>query len=256
MSKKSLAEVTLKIAKEQEEERKRLENKEKILAKKIYKEVKKKLKNGNFTSRKSDFDGAYIISVKLKKVHNYDKKVDEELFVAGFSLAWLSFSTFASASAFSLFAFAGSGWRKYFWCIGVVCEEFAELHTYDLLYDVFFVDIFEISVYVGHERFNFLLVYISLYYLVHYFVELFLADFLRCRYLPLYEVFLYHFLYGTHLTAFTGVDDGYRCSVLAGASSSSASVGIAFRVVRQSVVYHVRQVVNIKSTCSHVSCHE
>lgn len=81
MSKKSLAEVTLKIAKEQEEERKRLENKEKILAKKIYKEVKKKLKNGNFTSRKSDFDGAYIISVKLKKAHNYDKKVDEELFV-------------------------------------------------------------------------------------------------------------------------------------------------------------------------------
>lgn len=78
---KSLAEVTLKIAKEQEEARKRLENKEKIIAKKIYKEVKKKLKKGNFTSRKSEFDGAYAIMVNLEKPRNYDRKVDEELFV-------------------------------------------------------------------------------------------------------------------------------------------------------------------------------
>lgn len=78
---KSLAEVTLKIAKEQEEARKRLENKEKILAKKIYKEVKKKLKKGNFTSRKSELDGAYAIMVNLEKARNYDRKVDEELFV-------------------------------------------------------------------------------------------------------------------------------------------------------------------------------
>lgn len=78
---KSLAEVTLKIAKEQEEARKRLENKEKILAKKIYKEVKKKLKKGNFTSQKSEFDGAYTIIVNLEKARNYDRKVDEELFV-------------------------------------------------------------------------------------------------------------------------------------------------------------------------------
>ena len=140
--------------------------------------------------------------------------------------------------------------------IGVVGEELAELQRHDFLDELLLVDVFEVAVDVLHEGGYLLVVDVGLDNLVHHLVQLLLADLLCRGYLRLHELLAYLLLDAAYLVLLATVDDGDRGTLLAGTACTAGAVGIVLDVVGQPEVDHVRQVVHVEATGSHVRCHE
>ena len=92
--------------------------------------------------------------------------------------------------------------------------------------------------------------------MVHHFVELFAANILCCGQRTVYKLLLNDFLDSLYLVAFACVDNRNRCTLLACTTCTTASVGVAFNVVGQSVVDDVGQIVYVQSTSGNVGSHE
>ena len=105
--------------------------------------------------------------------------------------------------------------------IGIVGEELAELQRYDLLDELFLVDILKVTVDVLHEGTYLLIVDIGLHNLVHHLVELFLADLLCRRDFRLDECLADLLLDVTDLVFLSTVDDGNRGALLASTASTA-----------------------------------
>ena len=190
-------------------------------------------------------------------------EVDEQALIACLRLTLSTWgrrattSTLASRTTVTLIRTFASCRRNFnLGSVGVICEELAELHAHNLLYHVLLVDELEVAVDVSHKRFDFIVVDVGLDYLVHHLVELLLANLLRCGDIARHKTLAYLLLYRPHLALLAGVDNGDGRTLLAGTSCTSTAVGIALDVVGQTEVDDMRKVVNVKTTGSHVGCHE
>ena len=130
-----------------------------------------------------------IESVGLSQV---DKQAAVALFGLAGALAGVVLAVFLAAFALHLHL-------SDFGSVGIIGKELAELNAHNLLYEVFFVDVFKVAVDVFHERSYLFLVHVGLDYLVHHLVELLLAYLLSRRHDAFYELLADGFLYGAHL---------------------------------------------------------
>ena len=138
-------------------------------------------------------------------------KVDKETTIACFCLTRLVTLLFASSSS-SLFSLTSSFFLltsdfRNLWGISIISQELTKLHRDDLLDEVFFVDILEITIDILHERGNLLFIDICLHNLIHHLVELFLANLLGRRNLSFLESLANLFLDITDLMLLTRVYD-------------------------------------------------
>ena len=82
------------------------------------------------------------------------------------------------------------------------------------------------------------------------------ANLLAGRHLACYEFLSDDSLYFAQFAFLAQVDDGDGSTCFTGTSRTSASVGIALRIIRQTVVYNMRQVVHIQSAGSHIGSYQ
>ena len=189
-------------------------------------------------------------------------QVDEQPAVAGLGLAAAARTTALLLAARTTFLALGTtlfllrGRFLDLWCIGIVSQELTELDRHNLLDDIFFVDILEVTADVLHERGNLLFLDIGLQDLVHHLVELFLTDFGSCRDVALDKLLAYLFLDGAYLVLLTSVHNRDAGAFLAGTASTARAVGVVLDIVGQSVVDDMRQVVDVQSAGSHVGSHQ
>ena len=83
--------------------------------------------------------------------------------------------------------------------------------------------------------------------------ELLLDDAFSGRHQPLLEGLANHALDVIQATTFLDVNDTDRCSLLAGTACTTRTMGIYLDVVGQTIVDDVCQVIDIQSTCCHIS---
>ena len=182
-------------------------------------------------------------------------EVDEQSLIAFLGLALRSL--FLSSLSFSLLVtslcrdrFLNLG------CIGIVGKETAEGHRNNLLDDVLLLEIFEVAVDVVHERCYLLFIDVHLFYLIHGSIELLRANLLGCGQRSINKLLANLLLYEAHLILLARVYDRNRGALLAGTTCTARAMGVVLNVVGQSVVDDVREVIDIKSTGSHIRCHK
>ena len=164
---------------------------------------------------------------------------------------------FCLAAAFSFTAFSGAfaaaiGRHLYFFAVAIIVDKPVELMRYHALDEVFFTQPLQFTVNLRHEIIDILLVYLYFFKIVYHFEKLFLADLLTGRHFTGNEFLTDDAFYFAHLSFFTQIDDGDGCTCLSGTSCTSATVRITFRIVRQSVVDDVCQVVYVQSARGYI----
>ena len=167
----------------------------------------------------------------------------------------------ATAFATTSTTFAATGTLASFWLdnlrsVLIVIEELTEGDGYHLLDDVLLVDVLKLAVDFCHVWFNLILVHIGLHDVVHGLEELLLADFLWGWQNAVHELLANLLLNLANLELLSGMDDRDGCSLLSGTTGTTASMGITCHIVRQTVVDDVSQIVNIKTTGSHIGSHQ
>ena len=138
----------------------------------------------------------------------------------------------------------------------VVIEELTEGDGYHLLDDVLLVDVLKLAVNFGHVWFNLILVHIGLHDVVHGLEELLLADFLWGRQNAVHELLANLLLNLANLELLSGMDDRDGCSLLSGTTGTTASVGVACHIIRQTIVDDVSQIIYVQTTGSHIGSHQ
>ena len=126
-------------------------------------------------------------------------------------------------------------------------------HAFD---QVLFAQPFQFTVNLGHEVSDFFLVYLHLFQFVDHFDKLFLADLLACRHLSGDELLADNAFDFAQLAFFSQVDDGDGSTCLSCTSGTSAAVRIAFRIIRQTVVDYMRQIVYVEPACGNIRSYE
>ena len=109
----------------------------------------------------------------------------------------------------------------YLRCISIVSQELAKLQRYNLLDEVLLVNVLKVAADILHEGGYLLLVYVSLDYLVHDLIELFLADFLGRGDGALFKLLAYLLLDIANLMLLTAVDNADGSAFLAGTTSTA-----------------------------------
>ena len=190
-------------------------------------------------------------------------KVDEETLESSLSLVLSAtiryLATTFTATASTTFATTralASLWLDNLWRILIVVEELTEGDGHHLLDDVLLVDVIELAVDFVHIWRNLLLIDISLHDVVHRLEELLLANLLWSRKSAIHEVLAYLLLYLANLEFLASMDDGDGSSLLAGTTCTTASMGVACHIVRQTIVDDVGKVIYVQSTGSHIGCHQ
>ena len=138
----------------------------------------------------------------------------------------------------------------------IVIEELTEGDGHHLLDDVLLVDVLKLAVDFSHIWFNLILIHIGLHDVVHGLEELLLADFLWGWQYAVHEILANLLLNLANLELLSGMDDRDGCSFLAGTTGTTASVGVACHIIRQTIVDNVSQIVNIQTTGSHIGSHQ
>ena len=138
----------------------------------------------------------------------------------------------------------------------IVIEELTEGDGYHLLDDVLLVDVLKLAVDFCHVWFNLILIHIGLHNVVHGLEELLLADFLWGRQYAVHEVLANLLLYLANLELLSGMDDRDGCSLLSGTTGTTASVGVASHIIRQTIVDNVSQIIYVQTTGSHIGSHQ
>ena len=138
----------------------------------------------------------------------------------------------------------------------VVIEELTEGDGYHLLDDVLLVDVLKLAVDFSHVWFNLILVHIGLHDVVHGLEELLLADFLWGRQNAVHELLANLLLNLANLELLSGMDDRDGCSLLSGTTGTTASVGVACHIIRQTIVDDVSQIIYVQTTGSHIGSHQ
>ena len=138
----------------------------------------------------------------------------------------------------------------------VVIEELTEGDGYHLLDDVLLVDVLKLAVNFSHVWFNLILVHIGLHDVVHGLEELLLADFLWGRQNAVHELLANLLLNLANLELLSGMDDRDGCSLLSGTTGTTASVGVACHIIRQTIVDDVSQIIYVQTTGSHIGSHQ
>ena len=142
------------------------------------------------------------------------------------------------------------------WRFCIIGQELTKLQRYNFLYKLILINILEVAADILHKRSNLLVINISLYYLIHHFVKLLLADFLSRRYLCLNKLLTYLFLDITDLELLTAMNDRYRSTLLSCTTCTARAMSIILDIIGQSEVYHMSKVIHIKTSCCHVCCHK
>ena len=138
----------------------------------------------------------------------------------------------------------------------IVIEELTEGDGYHLLDDVLLVDVLKLAVDFSHVWFNLILVHIGLHDVVHGLEELLLADFLWGRQNAVHELLANLLLNLANLELLSGMDDRDGCSLLSGTTGTTASVGVACHIIRQTIVDDVSQIIYVQTTGSHIGSHQ
>ena len=86
-------------------------------------------------------------------------------------------------------------------------------------------------------------------------IKLLLNDMFRSRDFTIFKLLAYLLLNLAQLALFARVDDGNAHTGLSGAASTARPMRVYSRVFRQTVVYNVREVVNVKTASSHIGGH-
>ena len=182
-------------------------------------------------------------------------QVDEQSLETSLSLM-LSATIGNLATAFTATGALACFWLDNLRSILIVIEELTEGDGYHLLDDVLLVDVLKLAVDFSHVWFNLILVHIGLHDVVHGLEELLLADFLWGWQNAVHELLANLLLNLANLELLSGMDDRDGCSLLSGTTGTTASVGVACHIIRQAVVDNVSQIVNIKTTGSHIGSHQ
>ena len=140
--------------------------------------------------------------------------------------------------------------------VGIILQEASELAAQDALDKVFLLQPFPSFGHFGQEGGNLLLVNLHAFYFVNDMIELFGADVLGFGQRALDKLFLYDALNLFYLVLFPYVYNADAGTLLAGASGTTATVGIAFCIVRHAVVDDVGKVVHVQSACGHIGGNE
>ena len=140
-----------------------------------------------------------------------------------------------------------------FCSIFIIVKEAVELHGNHAFNQVFLAEPFQFAVNSGQECFDFFFVYFDFFYIVDQLDQLLFADFLTG-----WQGTEIKFLFDdpfdlAHFTFFSQVDDGDGYTGFTGSSGTSATVSIAFRIIRQSVVDDMSQVIYIKTAGCYIS---
>ena len=122
-------------------------------------------------------------------------------------------------------------------------------HAFD---QILFAQPFQLTINLRHEVRDFFFVYLHLFQFINHFDKLFFADLLACRHFSGNKLLADDALYLTQLSFFAQVDDSDGSTCLSGTSGTSATMCVAFRIIRQAVVDHVCQVVYVQSACGNV----
>ena len=138
----------------------------------------------------------------------------------------------------------------------IVIEELTEGDGHHLLDDVLLVDVLKLAVDFCHVWFNLILVHIGLHDVVHGLEELLLADFLWGWQNAVHELLANLLLNLANLELLSGMDDRDGCSLLSGTTRTTASVGVASHIIRQTVVDNVSQILYVQTTGSHIGSHQ
>ena len=138
----------------------------------------------------------------------------------------------------------------------IVIEELTEGDGHHLLDDVLLVDVLKLAVDFCHVWFNLILIHIGLHNVVHGLEELLLADFLWGWQYAIHEVLANLLLYLANLELLSGMDDRDGCSLLSGTTGTTASVGVACHIIRQTIVDNVSQILYVQTTGSHIGSHQ
>ena len=138
----------------------------------------------------------------------------------------------------------------------IVIEELTEGDGHHLLDDVLLVDVLKLAVDFSHVWFNLILIHIGLHNVVHGLEELLLADFLWGWQYAIHEVLANLLLYLANLELLSGMDDRDGCSLLSGTTGTTASVGVACHIIRQTIVDNVSQIIYVQTTGSHIGSHQ
>ncbi len=78
----------------------------------------------------------------------------------------------------------------------------------------------------------------------------------RRRHFLIFESLADFLLYFAQSSALARMDDSYRHTGLVGASCSSGTMGVDRHIIGKPIVYHMREVVNIKTSGGHIGCHK
>ena len=138
----------------------------------------------------------------------------------------------------------------------IVIEELTEGDGHHLLDDVLLVDVLKLAVDFSHVWFNLILIHIGLHDVVHGLEELLLADFLWGWQNAVHELLANLLLNLANLELLSGMDDRDGCSLLSGTTGTTASVGVACHIIRQTVVDNMSQIIYVQTTGSHIGSHQ
>ena len=120
-------------------------------------------------------------------------------------------------------------------------------HTLD---QVFFAQPVQFTVYFRHEISHIFLIYLHLFQVIDYFQQLFLANLFTGRHFTNNKLLADNPFDFTHFTFLAQVDDGD--ARLSGTSCTSATVSVAFGIIRQAIIDDVGQIVHIQSAGGNV----
>ena len=126
-------------------------------------------------------------------------------------------------------------------------------HTLD---QVFFAQPVQFTVYFRHEISHIFLIHLHLFQVIDYFQQLFLANLFTGRHFTNNKLLADNPFDFTHFTFLAQVDDGDGSTCLSGTSGTSAAVRIAFRIIRQTVVDYMRQIVYVEPACGDIRSYE
>ena len=122
-------------------------------------------------------------------------------------------------------------------------------HTLD---QVFFAQPVQFTVYFRHEISHIFLIHLHLFQVIDYFQQLFLANLFTGRHFTNYKLLADNPFDFTHFTFLAQVDDGDGSTCLSGTSCTSATVSVAFGIIRQAIIDDVGQIVHIQSAGGNV----
>ena len=122
-------------------------------------------------------------------------------------------------------------------------------HTLD---QVFFAQPVQFTVYFRHEISHIFLIHLHLFQVIDYFQQLFLANLFTGRHFTNNKLLADNPFDFTHFTFLAQVDDGDGSTRLSGTSCTSATVSVAFGIIRQAIIDDVGQIVHIQSAGGNV----